>query len=113
MSISATDRTCVALAGRAADPRVADAMRTLTQYLLDHGHTVRLATDEALIVAVAGIETVQEAELALEANLVVAVGGDGTMLHAARMAAMVDVPVLGINRGRLGFLADINPDRMF
>jgi NAD+ kinase len=34
------------------------------------------------------------------------------MLHAARMAAMADVPVLGVNRGRLGFLADVGPDQM-
>jgi NAD+ kinase len=113
MTTSAVDRTCVALAGRAADPRVGEAMRALTLYLLENGHTVRLATDDALIMNGPGIDTVLEAELALEAGLVVAVGGDGTMLHAARMAAIVDVPVLGINRGRLGFLADVNPDRMF
>jgi NAD+ kinase len=41
------------------------------------------------------------------------VGGDGTMLQAARLAAASSVPVLGVNRGRLGFLADIGPDRMF
>ena len=34
------------------------------------------------------------------------------MLHAARMAAMAGVPVLGVNRGRLGFLADVSPERM-
>ena len=87
-------------------------MRTLANYLLQNGHTVRLAVDESLVMTDAGIETVHESELVLGAGLVVAVGGDGTMLHAARMAAMVDVPVLGINRGRLGFLADVNPDRM-
>ncbi len=112
MSISPVVRTSVALAGRAADPRVADAMRTLANYLLQNGHTVRLAADESLVMTDAGIETVHESELVRNAALVVAVGGDGTMLHAARMAAMVDVPVLGINRGRLGFLADVNPDRM-
>ena len=53
-----------------------------------------------------------EPDLARDADLIVAVGGDGTMLHAARMAAMADVPVLGINRGRLGFLADVGPEQM-
>ena len=50
--------------------------------------------------------------LASDADLIIAVGGDGTMLHAASMTKDVDVPLLGINRGRLGFLSDVSPDQM-
>ncbi|OYV54393.1 MAG: NAD kinase, partial [Legionella sp. 21-45-4] len=42
-------------------------------------------------------------------DLIIVVGGDGSLLSAARMGAVLDVPVIGINRGRLGFLTDISP----
>lgn len=45
-----------------------------------------------------------------EQDLIVVVGGDGSLLSAARMAVAVNVPVIGINRGRLGFLTDISPE---
>jgi NAD+ kinase len=112
MKPRAPDRTCVALAGRAADARVGEAMRSLAAHLVGKGHLVKLATDEARLLDPTGVDTVRESELAVGSNLVVAVGGDGTMLHAARMAAVADVPVLGVNRGRLGFLADVAPEQM-
>jgi NAD+ kinase len=45
-------------------------------------------------------------------DLIIVVGGDGSLLSAARMATQVNVPVIGINRGRLGFLTDISPQQM-
>ena len=53
---------------------------------------------------------VSDADMAEHADLVIAVGGDGTVLYAGRQAAPHGVPVLGVNRGRLGFLADVRPD---
>jgi NAD+ kinase len=44
--------------------------------------------------------------------LVVAIGGDGTLLHAARNVAAREVPLVGINRGRLGFLTDVSPEHL-
>ena len=46
------------------------------------------------------------------ADLVIAIGGDGTMIYASRLARESGTPILGINRGRLGFLADVTPDEM-
>jgi NAD+ kinase len=112
MDTRSPGRTCVALAGRAVDPRVGEAMRTLANHLLERGLTVRVVADEALVLEHEDVRTVLEPDLALDADLIVAVGGDGTMLHAARMAATADVPVLGVNRGRLGFLADVGPEQM-
>jgi NAD+ kinase len=45
-------------------------------------------------------------------DLVIVVGGDGSMLSAARVMAVYGVPVIGVNRGRLGFLTDILPDEI-
>ena len=45
-------------------------------------------------------------------DLIIVIGGDGSLLSAARMAIKVDTPVIGINRGRLGFLTDILPNEL-
>lgn len=102
----------VALAGRASDPRVGEAMLGLAAHLLERGRHVLAATGLGIDFGLLPVRLVEEANLARQADLLVAVGGDGTMLHTARMAAPEGVPVLGINRGRLGFLADVGPDRM-
>ena len=47
-----------------------------------------------------------------EADMVLSIGGDGTFLHAASCVGKKGIPILGINTGRLGFLADVSPDQM-
>ena len=51
-------------------------------------------------------------KLAAHVDLIIAIGGDGTMLDASRGAALHGVPLLGVNRGRLGFLNDISPENL-
>ena len=53
-----------------------------------------------------------EAHMGKKHDLIIVVGGDGSLLSAARMAIKVNVPVIGINRGRLGFLTDILPQEI-
>src|SRR5689334_16068028 len=60
----------------------------------------------------AGVEPVTEGELAAQADVLVSLGGDGTMLGALRLAAQRPVPVLGVNLGHLGFLVEIQPDEL-
>ena len=62
-----------------------------------------------------GISVVQDLpweQLGERCDLLIAVGGDGNILSAARAMAPFGVPILGINRGKLGFLADISPDQI-
>ncbi|MEE9135897.1 MAG: NAD(+) kinase [Gammaproteobacteria bacterium] len=99
----------VAVLGLYSDSRVAGPMAKLTDYLTKAGIGVVTLPDAA-----ATLETraVQEADIAAEVDLIIAVGGDGTMLHAAALTGSGKVPLLGVNRGRLGFLADISPAEM-
>jgi NAD+ kinase len=99
----------IAILGRHEDPHVAEPMATLASYL---------AKADIKVIALGNpatnpiIRLVEEEEIAGLADLIVAVGGDGTMLHAADLARECNVPLLGINRGQLGFLADVTPDQM-
>jgi len=99
----------VAILGRHTDPRVAEPMLALAAHLTSSGVDVLAADDVVLDLAATRMP---ESELAGHADLVIAIGGDGTMLYAGQQAVHADVPLLGINRGRLGFLADVTPEEM-
>jgi NAD+ kinase len=99
----------IALIGRQADSRVAEPMRALATFLTDAGVNVSAADTLALDLPVT--RTAEET-LCDNADLAIAIGGDGTMLYASRLAREKGTPILGVNRGRLGFLADITPDQM-
>ena len=102
----------IALTGKYRDPRVGDSMLILARHLAAAG--VRVLLDPAIEMPFPAAEATvaSEEEIGGAADLVIAVGGDGTMLYASRLVAGRDVPLLGINRGRLGFLADITPGEM-
>ena len=55
------------------------------------------------------IKPSKEAEIIKKADLLIAIGGDGTMLNYSRIYGYKGIPILGINLGKLGFLTDINP----
>ncbi len=99
----------IGVLGRHEDPRVAEPMRLLVGHLESTG--VHVFTADTVDIDITA-ERVPESSLAEHVDLIVAVGGDGTMLYACGVAQQHDVPLLGINRGRLGFLADITPDEM-
>jgi len=102
-------RTC-ALVGRFSDPRIAESVAALLPHLAARGVTVLVSEDAQVPSALAS--RVPEEQFGARADLVIAIGGDGTLLYAARLVARHGVPLLGVNRGRLGFLTDIMPQDM-
>ena len=99
----------VAIIGRVDDSRVSTPMRALAAHLTESGITV---IANASVAAAMPVKMVDDTALAESADLIIAVGGDGTILRAANLARGHERPLLGINRGRLGFLADVSPDEM-
>ncbi|MFO1415422.1 MAG: NAD kinase [Burkholderiales bacterium] len=98
----------VALVGRQASPGIAAPLRALATFLSARGHTVSVDAETAAYATVPGCATASREDLAGRSDLAVVLGGDGTMLSLARQMAPFDVPLIGINQGRLGFLTDIS-----
>ena len=101
---------CCALVGTLQEPRVAESVGALVPHLASRG--VQVLVSEPIAPSTPGVTPVAEGELGQRADLVIAIGGDGTLLHAARLVARHAVPLLGVNRGRLGFLTDVMPQTM-
>jgi NAD+ kinase len=97
----------IALVGRQASPGIGEPLSRLAVFLASRGHKVLLDAETAKFAALPGIPAASTEQLGREANLAIVVGGDGTMLSAARRFAPFGVPLIGINQGRLGFLTDI------
>jgi NAD+ kinase len=105
-------RLC-ALVGRFSDPRVAESVNALVPHLVARQVKVLVSEETAYSGDGAGIVRVPEKDIGAQAELVIAIGGDGTLLYAAGLVARHNVPLLGVNRGRLGFLTDVMPQDMF
>ncbi len=88
--------------------RAGELARSTVAWLRERGHEVRVADDDSDILGDSDL-VVPTAELANGADLVISLGGDGTMLRAVALAAPDDVPVLGVNLGQLGYLTQVEP----
>ena len=95
----------VALIGKRT-PEIAQSLRALRDLLRQRGCKVMLERDTAASVGETG-SVADYDEIGRGADLAIVLGGDGTMLAAARNLAHHKVPLAGINQGRLGFMTDI------
>ena len=96
----------IALIGRHGGPAAATPVAALAAFLIARGHTVVLEPG-AQSGAIAGTTMLPAERLPDAIDLAIVLGGDGTMLSVARSLAPYDVPLIGVNLGRLGFLTDI------
>ncbi|MEM9255447.1 MAG: NAD(+) kinase [Pseudomonadota bacterium] len=102
----------IGLLGRSEQGDLAEVLRLLLRLLEGRGATVLLEDKLAEVVPDERVDLASRDEIGARADIAVVVGGDGSLLSAARMLVHHDTPVLGINRGRLGFLTDITPDEI-
>lgn len=103
----------IGVLGRSHDEDFASALMAMLEMLSARGH--QLIVEDRLRSGLpdnVGYSYAERSEIGGKADLAIVIGGDGSLLSAARTLARHEVPVLGVNRGRLGFLTDINPDQL-
>ncbi len=100
------------MVGRSRQRGSEDVLQQLLSLLLERGLQVMLEDRLGELAPDHPGALYERDTIGQEADLVIVVGGDGSLLSAARTLAKYDTPVLGVNRGRLGFLTDITPDEL-
>ena len=102
----------VGLVGRTGNPNVVDSVAAVEAVLVRAGVDVVLESETASMLPGREHATAARADLGGRCDLIVVVGGDGSILGVARDLAHSGVLVVGVNRGGLGFLADVSPEQI-
>jgi NAD+ kinase len=97
---------------KSKDNAVVKTVNTLCDFLIKKSYSVVLDNNVTDLGINSKVGTVDRNTLGKDCDLAIVVGGDGTFLSAVRSLADFNIPILGINLGRLGFLVDISPDDM-
>lgn len=97
----------IAIIGRYQDSGLDTPLRNVAKTLASAGREVLIETDTAKNTGIVEYTLADYKTIGKTADLAVVMGGDGTMLGAARLLASSGVPLIGINHGRLGFITDI------
>jgi len=100
-----------AIVGKYQARGIRPLLEEIAQYLVGQGLEVSFERDTANAVGVTNYDSVSIEELGRDCDIAVVVGGDGTMLGIARELARYDMPLVGINQGRLGFITDVAVER--
>lgn len=102
----------IGIIGKPSDVGIFDTIRRVCTYLINENYRVFIAENSAVFVENLTVVICDITELGERCDVVIALGGDGTFLAAARAIVAHDVPLIGVNLGRLGFLMDISPSAL-
>ncbi|MXP56615.1 NAD(+) kinase [Pantoea sp. Mhis] len=101
---------CIGIVGYPRHPTALTTHKMLWQWLTTKGYEVLIEKEIAQDLNLKNAQVANLSNIGKYADLAIVVGGDGNMLEAARVLAQYDIKVIGINRGNLGFLTDLDPD---
>lgn len=102
----------IALMGRYSTRSAHDTLIKLIDYLSTQPVDVLIEADTAETIPERPLPAIPREQLGQHADLVIVVGGDGSLLNAARAVVDYNVPIIGVNRGLLGFLTDVSPEKL-
>jgi NAD+ kinase len=102
----------IGIIGRVRNPGVKETLKTLIDFLLGLNQAIIIETETAESLDNITLPRVTREQLGSQCDLLIVVGGDGSLLSAAHAVVNNETPLLGINRGSLGFLTDIHPTEL-
>jgi len=102
----------ILLIGRPGVTGISETLQAVANYLFHKKRQILVETTTATLFDCSQYDIVNAQDIPKKCDLIIVVGGDGSLLNAAHIALPFGLPVLGINRGRLGFLTDIHPNHL-
>jgi NAD+ kinase len=102
----------IGVIGRLRNPGVKDTLKALVTFLKSEGKTIVIEAETAESIEHHDCTIVNRDKLGQSCDLLIVIGGDGSLISASHAVVNDGIPVLGINRGSLGFLTDIHPTEL-
>jgi len=102
---------CAGIIAKHNDPRAESIVSDLCRWLEDHGKRVVLDRETAAMIG--RTDSVVRAKIPEHCDFLIVIGGDGTLLSAARVVGTTGKPILGVNMGSLGFMTAITLDELY
>lgn len=102
----------IGLIGKTNNPEVKSTLVSLVNFLQDHGALLFMEPVNADEHDFSHVTKIAKNEFGHHCDVVIVVGGDGSFLDVARALVDAQIPLIGVNRGRRGFLTDISPQAL-